>query len=111
MLFCTILAFITLLSAKSALASPVLDHQNINSTYHLKTRTTDPSSDKNGLYVSSYHTGAGLSDAVLTSNKTHASRCFLNDTYMLFDFGPDVPWGMNMGEATNYAGKLAYTRL
>jgi hypothetical protein len=74
--------------------------------YLLRTITTAPKSEKSNLYVSAYHTGAGLNDAVLTPNIARASKGFLNDTYQAFDFETDFPWGMMMAGNANYAGEF-----
>ncbi|KAG8526131.1 uncharacterized protein KY384_000124 [Bacidia gigantensis] len=69
--------------------------------YRLRTSVThggDPS--KHGLYVSGYHTGAGLNDAVLTEGT--GSIGFLNDTYQQFDFNTTFPWSFNLISASNY---------
>ncbi|KAK8200329.1 hypothetical protein HDK77DRAFT_225434 [Phyllosticta capitalensis] len=58
-----------------------------------------------GLYLSSYHTGAGLSDAVFIANETRGVKAFLNETVpatahgarLEFDFGNDFPWGLTLG--------------
>ncbi len=97
----------SLLFLRPTSASPlILPRQTTTLEYYLRTRTTDPSSDKNGLYLYAYHTGAGLNDVVLNSNVTGASPAFLNDTYQLFDFGSAFPWGLSMGGNTNYAGEV-----
>lgn len=59
---------------------------------------------KDGLYLTSYHTGAGLSDITFTSDKTIAAKAFLNGTVLQFDYNSTFPWGMFMVGATNYAG-------
>ena len=67
------------------------------SKYHLQTRVKGyGNEDKNGLYVSGYHTGAGENDVTLEFIDD-ASVGFLNDTYQQFDYGTDFPWGMFMG--------------
>ncbi len=42
--------------------------------------------NKNNLWVYSYHTGAGLGDACLSSNKTRAMEAYLNGTRQLFTY-------------------------
>jgi hypothetical protein len=101
LLFTSSLLFFPLL----AFTSPLLSQLSNPPRYYLKTLATDLSSDKNGLFVIAYHTGAGLNDAVLTSDIARASKGFLNDTYQLFDFGTQFSWGMTMGGAANYAGE------
>lgn len=92
-----------LLFSSTSLSSPLFPRQT--SEYYLKTRTLDATSNKNGLFVLAYHTGAGLNDVVLTSNTTEASKGFLQDTFQLFDFGTSFPWSFSMGGSANYAGK------
>lgn len=98
------LAFL-LLQPNTLLAASLFSRQTNTSQYSLRTRTAEPSSDKNGLYVAAYHTGAGLNDAVLISDMPGASKGFLNDSYQLFDFGTHFPWGMKIGGNANYAGE------
>lgn len=77
--------------------------------YYLQTKVDgkhkDCGSNKNDLFLTSYHTGAGLGDATLVSNKTHARVGYLNDTQQLFasDIGPwplAVYWGSYQGESS-----------
>lgn len=59
----------------------------------------------NNLYVASYHTGAGLSDAFLQPNRTRAIRGFLNGTTQEFAFpGNNFPWSMVLAYEATYAG-------
>lgn len=95
----------------TSVASAISHHQSNSSEYKLRTQTTDSLSDKNGLYVTAYHTGAGLNDAVLGSNIARASRGFLNDTHQLFDFETTFPWGLNIGGGANYGGELPHTKV
>ncbi|CAF9934776.1 MAG: hypothetical protein ALECFALPRED_006084 [Alectoria fallacina] len=77
--------------------------------YHLQTRVKGPGNeDKNGLYVTSYHTGAGESDATLGPLDI-ASVGFLNGTYQQFVYdGEPFPWGMIMEDpGLEYAGKYS----
>ncbi|KAI9762690.1 MAG: hypothetical protein M4579_000308 [Chaenotheca gracillima] len=68
-----------------------------SSNYYLKTHVTDGGDAKfDGLYLESYHTGAGFSDATFSSDNTNAIKGFLNDTRQVFDFGNDVVYGMNL---------------
>lgn len=100
------------------------------SRYYLKTRVIgDGNADKDGLYVSSYHTGPltltlsyhspphlkatnivlsnaatgpGLSDATLIPfSPTSTTVGFLNDTHQQFDFDTSVPFGMIMEASEN----------
>jgi hypothetical protein len=56
-------------------------------------------------YVTGFHVGAGLDDAVLLGNKSRASRGYLNGTRQLFDLGTDFPWGMVMVQQPGYASR------
>lgn len=82
-------------------------------TYHLKTRSLSPTRLHNNLYLQSYHTGAGLNDAVfvpkpspakLAQDPNYISTGFLNATQQEFDLGNQFPYGFYMGGDTNYAG-------
>lgn len=64
--------------------------------YHLQTRVKgDGNADKDGLYVSGYHIGAGENDVTLESI-SDAAVGYLNGTYQQFDLGTSFPWGMVM---------------
>lgn len=69
-------------------------------TYVLKTNSSDLAFSN--LYLESYHTGAGLGDAVLVpaTSGSRFSNGFLNGTYQEFDFGNIFPWGMYMTNPT-----------
>lgn len=65
--------------------------------YYLQTKVVDSSNDtgtdKDGLWVYSYHTGAGLGDVGLSSNKTWAWEGYLNGTQQLFTYpNAFAPW-------------------
>jgi hypothetical protein len=67
--------------------------------YYLQTKVvngnhTDHGTNKTDLWVFSYHTGAGLGDAALSSNKSWAWEGYLNGSQQLFTY-PDNdvgPW-------------------
>ncbi|KAH8703451.1 hypothetical protein BGW36DRAFT_369363 [Talaromyces proteolyticus] len=67
-------------------------------------KTVSSSASKNGLYVESYHTGAGLADPVLTTSTANAGKFYLNNTYLQQDIGQEFSYGFELGGATNYAG-------
>ncbi|KAF6235745.1 hypothetical protein HO173_005940 [Letharia columbiana] len=73
------------------------------SRYYLKTSVIGAgNADKNDLYVSSYHTGPGLSDATLLPfSPTSNTVGFLNDTHQQFDLHSSVPFGMIMEPSEN----------
>jgi len=67
--------------------------------------TLDSGCNKDGLFVSAYHTGAGLNDAVLISNFSIASKAYVNDTDLVFSLEASLPYyGILVGDA-NYAGE------
>jgi hypothetical protein len=91
------------------LASPEERRQAVShNEYYLKTcvihAADDYGTNKEGLYVSGYHTGAGLTDVALTSDISIASKGFLNDTYQQFDYNTSFPWYMDLGYEP-YAGE------
>lgn len=59
----------------------------------------------NNLYIESYHTGAGLSDAVLSTDVSTAVKFYQNDTNIQADFGNGVTFGIYLDSAINYAGR------
>ncbi|KAM0800328.1 hypothetical protein BDR22DRAFT_963289 [Usnea florida] len=87
------------------------------SRYYLKTRDIDNgNSDKNNLYLSSYHSGAGENDVVLQplsdfSADNPPTVGFLNGTHQQFDLRtPGIPWSFVMDDTeATYAGwKFVY---
>lgn len=95
------LATLTLLAA-TALAKPLVSR----TSKEFKLKTTGATiEDLNNLYLYSYHTGAGLSDAVFDSNGTNAPKFYLNGTTPYADLGTSFPWGLTIYADTNYAGK------
>jgi len=96
----------TILLLPTALTATI--HARQSQEYYLVTSVLDQSygssSSKDGLYVSSYHTGAGESDATLDSDVSVAAKGYLNGTYQIFDFNTTFPWGLYMGSDANYAG-------
>jgi len=78
--------------------------------YYLKTAVIDGGdSSKDGLYLHTYHTGAGLNDVVLSSSSDGSPKGFLNGTYQEFDLGGDFPWGLDVSGSSNYANwEFAY---
>ena len=90
----------------AATASPLLPRaDNEQGSFHLKTINADQDAHNN-LYVYGYHTGAGLNDAVLSSDAGKASKGHLNGTSVQFDLGSDFPWGLQMVGATDYVCKF-----
>ncbi|KAL4918691.1 hypothetical protein BDW62DRAFT_210310 [Aspergillus aurantiobrunneus] len=70
-------------------------------TFYLKTSAENQAHD--GLYVYGYHTGAGLNDAVLTSDVGTASTAYLNGTKVQFDYDTTFPWALSPLAVNNYA--------
>ena len=75
-------------------------------TYYLRTKVVngahkDSGSNKTNLYVYSYHTGAGLGDAALSSNKSIAMSGYLNGTQQLMTFPGNQlgPWPFSILDA------------
>lgn len=93
---------------------PTTNNSTTNATvtpptrYYLQTQVTGSgaanAADKNGLYVSAYHTGAGENDATLESSIDVASVGYLNGTNQQFDLNSDFPWGFVMVLYDYYAG-------
>ena len=71
--------------------------------FYLKTTDSNISAHNN-LLVEGYHTGAGLSDPVLTTVEANAGHFYLNETYLQMDIGQAFTYGFDLGSATNYAG-------
>jgi hypothetical protein len=74
--------------------------------YYLKTSVTSGSQDKKDLYVQTFHTGAGISDAVLvpwdSQGKPFAGYLTENTTWAFPS--SNLVWGLTMATDTNYAG-------
>ena len=80
------------------------------SKYKLQTKVVgkhkDCGSDKDGLWLYSYHTGAGLGDAALSSNKTWGWEGYLNKTSTEQVFETNIgPWPLAVTYGP-YQGKL-----
>lgn len=90
-----------LLLATSAIAAPVAITARQSKHFHLKS-TGATNENHNNLYVYSYHTGAGLSDAVLTKDASIASSIYLNGTNALVDLQTEFTWGLIATGNTNY---------
>jgi len=98
----TLLALFTLASA-----SPILEtRQTVDppARYYLRTHVVngkhaDVGTNKTNLWLYSYHTGAGLGDAALSSNKSVAWEGYLNGTQQLFTYTGDQigPWPLAIG--------------
>lgn len=59
-----------------------------------------------GDYVGGYHTGAGLGDAVLVSDVGSASKGYLEDTRVQFEYDTPFPWGLRLAISPRYSGKI-----
>lgn len=85
------------LALTTAVIAAPLDARQTPQEYYLQTSVifgaNDTGTNKTGLYVYAYHTGAGFNDAVLSPNISIASKGYLNDTNWQFDLGtPTLPW-------------------
>nr|POE72145.1 hypothetical protein CFP56_12021 [Quercus suber] len=104
-----------------ATAATAVSAATTHKEYHLKSKVKphqDASKSRfDGLYIQSYHTGAGLGDATLsTKNATAAAKLYLvptNETLAngkvsnkaLFDYGTSFPWTFVQSFGSNlYAG-------
>ncbi|KAJ5099374.1 hypothetical protein N7532_006375 [Penicillium argentinense] len=77
--------------------------------FHLKTSGAQNEAH-NDLYLQTYHTGAGLNDAVFTKGSDKASPVYFNGTQALVDLQSEFPWGIVATGDTNYAGKYHGSR-
>lgn len=97
------LATILVFSIVSAI--PIAQRRQTGNEGKFRLKTGGSSNiEHNNLYVESYHTGAGASDAVLAGLNTSAIF-FLNGTNAQYDAGTPFPWGINLEGNTNYAGE------
>jgi len=110
MYFTTLLTMALLSIAGLATASPLDTRQTQTITppasYYLRTKVAngahkDTGSNKTNLYVYSYHTGAGLGDAALSSNKSIAWHGHLNGTRQLMTYTGNTlgPWPLSVQDA------------
>ncbi|KIV92631.1 hypothetical protein PV10_03905 [Exophiala mesophila] len=96
-----------LLTTAAVSASPILEsRQTIDppARYYLETTVVngdheDFGSNKSSLWLYSHHTGAGLGDAGLSSNRSWAMEGYLNDTQQLFTYENNQigPWPLAVG--------------
>ncbi len=77
--------------------------------YYLQTKVvngnhTDYGTNKSDLWLFSYHTGAGLGDAALSSNKSWAWEGYLNGSQQLFTYEDNEigPWPLAIVYANSY---------
>jgi len=85
---------LTSLTVLAGLVAASAAQQYAGSEYYLQTKVLSGDSTKGGLYVETYHTGAGESDATLTSNITVAAKGILNGTNQQFElYGTPYPYG------------------
>lgn len=88
---------LTLAAAKLTNASPIEARQNLD-TFLLETQVVpgnyDCGSNKGGLYIFSYHTGAGLGIAAGSPEPTSGTHFYLNDTTLTWTYdGNEIgPW-------------------
>ncbi|KIX92503.1 uncharacterized protein Z520_11823 [Fonsecaea multimorphosa CBS 102226] len=106
MLFSTLLT-VTLLSIFNLTsASPLQTRNTIDppALYLLQTKVVksthkDYGTNKTDLWLYSYHTGAGLGDAALSSNKSWAWQGYLNGSQQLMTYSGNLggPWPLAIG--------------
>jgi len=98
---------ITILSVVASAVGQSLS-LNTSEAYYLRTQLKSNQTGQGkheDLWLSAYHTGAGLNDAVLNSNRSRAIAGFTNATnitnpdggffqYQEFDLGSAFPWGL-----------------
>jgi len=96
---------IAVASLVAAVPSEVV--QRAPKSYYLKTKVLSGDHKLDGLYIYSYHTGAGLSDAALTSNISIASKGLLNATNQEFTLtGTTIPFGLELAYTAYYTSWL-----
>lgn len=93
-------------TAVVAAKPPCVLPATITGYYNLQTRVLSGDKSKDNLYVGEFHTGAGLSDAVLSTAPQKGLQGFYNatDETQLFWFGNhDFHWNMAIGGYPAYA--------
>lgn len=112
--------FLTTAVALLTLASSVLSQAltlNTSTAYYLHTQLKSNQTGKekfDNLWLVASHTGAGLNDAVLYSNKSYAIKGFTNATnittqdggfyqHQEFDLGNTWPYGLSVSNVNFYA--------
>lgn len=91
------------LLAATVMAGPVASRAP--KTFTLKTSGAKNDAH-NDLFLHTYHTGAGLNDAVLSDSTKNAAPVYFNGTQALVDLGTEFPWGIIANGDTNYASKF-----
>ncbi|KAF3936506.1 hypothetical protein ABW19_dt0200266 [Dactylella cylindrospora] len=104
----------TILTTLLCLSATVAAIQNTTREFHLKTRLLKPRYGRykfNNLYVYSYHTGAGQSDAALGPTKLsnrngvafyNASSPTSKTGNIIFQLSADFPWGLSLTYDAQY---------
>lgn len=105
--FSSIASLSLLLTTAAVSASPILEtRQTIDppARYYLETTVVngdheDFGSNKSALWLYSHHTGAGLGDAGLSSNRSWAMEAYLNGTQQVFTYENNQigPWPLAIG--------------
>lgn len=104
----TVLGSAIVALASCASASPI-EARQAPDRFYLQTKvvpgTADSGTDKNGLYVYSYHTGAGTGAATVSGGKPK-SWFYLNDTNLLWTYENNTigPWPVSL-EYGAYQGR------
>lgn len=89
----------SILAIAGIVAATPISPRDTPDRYYLQTKvvgnSSDCGTDKNGLWLYSSHTGAGLGSAALSPNKTYAWEGYLNGTSALFTYpNSPGPWPM-----------------
>lgn len=115
--FATVLTATLLSLFALATSSPILETRatiDPPAKYYLKTKVVngkheDVGTNKTNLWLYSYHTGAGLGDAGLSSNKSWAMEAYLNGSQQLFTYEGNQIGGWPLAiEYASYQRKSDY---
>ncbi|MCJ1307047.1 hypothetical protein MMC25_000693 [Agyrium rufum] len=96
---------LTLLPLAFANPTPVTDKAAATREFYLKSIDYPGNkTDKAGLYISTYHTGAGFNDVVLSPYTEYLPKFLLNETRIETLLSSPYLWGLNAIDDTNNAG-------
>ncbi|KAJ5722653.1 hypothetical protein N7488_000688 [Penicillium malachiteum] len=91
------------LMAATALAGPI-GVRSTHATSEFKLKTHGATIDAlNNLYVYAYHSGAGLNDAVLSSNASEATPFWITNGTVYADLEDSYSWGLSINGDTDEA--------
>ncbi|KAL0640079.1 hypothetical protein Q9L58_000907 [Maublancomyces gigas] len=93
----------------AGLISTALAAVNTTQEFYVRSQVISGPAKFADLYLSVYHTGAGMNDLTL-AGKDIASKAFINSTQLQWDLGtPDIPWGISLTSAANYVAWQSIT--